>query len=386
MNIGLSAISFVPGGIGGMETYFRNLVDCLQRLDTKNCYTLLCDGRFAGEFPLVNDAFRVKEIDYGKGSVKWFVRGVLRNTLNLDILTGEIRGLALDVIHHPFSVLTPPGTGIPSVLTFWDMQHEFYPEFFSRLDLRKRRRIYRSSTKEASRIIVSALFTKECLVEKYGVSPDKIEVIYTGYGREYRVLDDAEGLATVRAKYGLDRPFMFYPAATWPHKNHKNLLAALRILKERHRFDGVLVLTGIAMGAHGEILEEIERLGLAENVKVLGFLPYGELPYLYNLARLLVFPSLFEGFGIPLVEAMACGCPVLCSNSTSLPEVAGDAGVMFDPLSPEEIAEAVWSVWDDETRRRWMRVRGVERAKLFTWEDTARKTLELYEKVGRASQ
>jgi glycosyltransferase involved in cell wall biosynthesis len=306
---------------------------------------------------------------------------MLRNTLNLDILTREMRGLDLDVIHHPFTVLTPPGTGIPSVLTFWDMQHEFFPEFFGHVELRKRRRVFRASAQEATRIIVSAQFTRQCLMERYGIAAEKIEVIYTGYGPEYRVFDDPAELDKVRKKYGLDRPFLLYPAATWPHKNHKNLLAALKILTDRHRFDGQLLLTGIAMQAHDEILGEIERQGLARSVKVLGYLPYGELPFLYNLARLLVFPSLFEGFGIPLVEAMACGCPVVCSNVTSLPEVAGDAGITFDPNSPDEMAEKIWAAWNDEARRREMRGRGLERVRLFAWDTAAQKTLEVYRKA-----
>lgn len=383
MNIGLNAISFVPGKIGGMETYFRNLVDWLRRLDTENRYLLLCDRRFAGEFPDLGERFRVREVNYAKPSLRWFTRGVLRNTLNVDILKGEMRGLGVDLIHHPFTVVTPPGTRIPAVLTFWDMQHEFFPEFFNPLDLRKRRRIYRASTEEAAQIIVSSRFTEECLVERYGIPAEKITVIYTGYGREYRVLDDVQGLRQIRTKYGLDRPFIFYPAATWPHKNHKNLLAAFRILKESHRFDGELLLTGIAMQAQDEIIAEIGRLGLSGSVRLLGYLPAGELPCLYNLARMLVFPSLFEGFGIPLVEAMACGCPVVCSTATSLPEVAGDAGALFDPRDPEQIAQTVWSVWNDDALRCGMRERGLARARLFTWEETARKTMEVYRKVGR---
>ncbi len=175
------------------------------------------------------------------------------------------------------------------------------------------------------------------------ISPEKIDVVYIGCDSQYRVLDDDDGLGKIRSKYGLHRPFMYYPAATWPHKNHKTLLAALKILQERYRFDGQLVLSGIAMKANDEILIEIQSLGLEDTVKILGYLPYADLPAIYNLARVMVFPSLFEGFGIPLVEAMACGCPVACSNVTSIPEIVGNAGVVFDPRSAEDIAEKVWA-------------------------------------------
>jgi len=382
MHIGLNAISFVPGTFGGMETYFRNLLAQLQGLDRENNYTVLCDKRFAGEFPLFNEAFRIENINYAKPSFKWFLRGVLRNTLDIDILTRKMNGLDVDIVHHPFTVLTPPDIKLPSVLTFWDMQQEFFPEFFTRVELAKRKRLYKSSAEAARRIIVSARFTKDCLVERYGIDGDKIEVIYTGYGPEYRVIEDPGHLAEVRRKYALDKPFFFYPAATWPHKNHKALLAALKIMVDRYSFDGELVLTGIAMQSHGDFLAEINRLGLDGVVKVLGYLPAAELPCLYNLARMLVFPSLFEGFGIPLVEAMACGCPVVCSDVTSLPEVVDDAGELFDPREPEQIAEKIWTVWTGDEKRREMRSKGLARSRQFSWEETARRTMEVYRKVG----
>jgi glycosyltransferase involved in cell wall biosynthesis len=292
-----------------------------------------------------------------------------------------LNGLKLDVIHHPFTVLNPRGLNIPSVLTFWDMQQEFYPQFFSPAELHLREKTYKPSAKEATRIIVSSEFTKQCLIERYKILSKKIDVIYIGYAPEYGILDDFETLRKVKLKYNLTKPFMYCPAATWPHKNHKTLLSALRLLKVKHSFDGLLVLTGIAIKAQSEILEEIAWLGLIDMVRILGYLSYDELPYLYNLARMMVFPSLFEGFGIPLVEAMACGCPILCSNVTSIPEVVGHAGVMFDPLSSEEMAQKIWDVWNDDSRLAEMRAQGIKQVKKFNWEETARKTLGVYKKA-----
>ena len=381
MKIGLNAISFVPGKMGGMETYFRNLVTLLQRLDQSNRYTIFCDRRYASEFALENPSFSVETVNYAKPSLKWFARGVLRNLCDLDILRMDLKGADVEVMHHPFTALAPRGLPIPSVLTFWDMQQEFFPEFFTPAELRKRRRTFRVSAEEATRVIVSASFTKECLVERYAIDPEKIEVIYTGYSASYRVIEDQEGLQRVAQRYRLERPFLYYPAATWPHKNHKNLLAALKILTRDFGFDGELVLTGVAMNSHAEMLREVERLGLSDRVKMLGYLDYAELPYLYNLATMMVFPSFFEGFGIPLVEAMACGCPVACSDATSLPEIVGEAGLLFDPASPGDIAQKVWHAWSDAGRRRKMAAAGVERAALFHWETTARRTLEVYRKA-----
>lgn len=381
LKIGISAINFLPGKMGGVETYIRNLVHHLQLIKNNDRYILLCDKRHASEFPLFNPAITPVTYSASKPSLGWFLRGVARNTIKVDFLQHAIDRINLDVIHHPFSVLSPMGLCAPSVLTFWDMQHEFFPDFFSPAELKERRVKYRLSADKATRIIVSALFTKECLVERYGVDSDKIDVIYTGYGPEYKHIEDIEALELIRHKYGLFKKFLFYPAATWPHKNHKNLLAAFRLLKDQCGFDGELVLTGIAMQSQGQLLQEIKQLGLTDNVRILGYLPYEDLPLLYNLANLLVFPSLFEGFGIPLVEAMACRCPIVCSNVTSLPEVLGDAGVTFDPHSPQHIADTIWSVWNNESLRQQMRERGKERVKLFNWENTTLQTLEVYKKA-----
>jgi glycosyltransferase involved in cell wall biosynthesis len=219
------------------------------------------------------------------------------------------------------------------------------------------------------------------LVDKYQVSPDKIDVVYNGYGHEYQVMDSDRELELVKMKYALDRPFMYYPAATWPHKNHKKLLEAMRLLSDKYNFDGNLVLTGVAKQSNNEILGDIDRLRLTDRVKILGYLPYGDIPSLYNLARLLVYPSLFEGFGLPLVEAMACGCPIVCSNVTAMPEVVKNAALFFTPTSEEDIADKIWSVWNDDSLRGQLVLKGRERVKQFQWERSARETIEVYRKA-----
>ncbi len=381
MKIAINAVDFRSGGMGGVETYLRNLWKYLQQADGVNSYDLYCAKRYFSAFPSTRPDIGHRAIDCSHGSLNWFVRGALRKAVGYDILKFLLRKVDADVIHHPFTALKPCGLDIPSVLTFWDMQHEFYPEFFSKKNIKLRKKYYALSAKEATRVIVSAEFTKRCLVEKYDIDANKIDVVYTGYGSEYKVLKDTENLEMVRNKYKLNAPFILYPAATWPHKNHRALLHALKLLRERYCFDGQLVLTGVAMQSQNEILSLIESLGLSSHVKVLGYLPYEELPFLYNLAQFMVFPSLFEGFGIPLVESMACACPVVCSNVTTMPEVVGDAGVMFDPHSVEEMVEAIWLVWSDEGKRQQMGHLGLKRASMFNWSETARQTMAVYQKA-----
>jgi len=184
----------------------------------------------------------------------------------------------------------------------------------------------------------------------------------------------------IRKKYGLFQEFLLYPAATWPHKNHLSLLRAMHILKRRG-FRGELVLTGMAMQNHSFVLKTIRELELQDNVRVLGYVPDEDMPALFCAATLMVFPSLFEGFGIPVIEAMAVGCPVACSNVTSLPEIVGNAALMFDPREPDNIAETIWKIWNDDSLQETLRNRGLERAKLFSWETAALKTVGVYRDI-----
>jgi glycosyltransferase involved in cell wall biosynthesis len=253
-------------------------------------------------------------------------------------------------------------------VTFHDMQHEFLPDLFPPSEREARRRVYAPSARGATRINANSRHVKATLVDVYGIDPDKIDVVYQAHGPAFRPLRDPARLDAARRRHGISRPFLFYPAASWPHKNHLALLAALRLLRDRGLFDGDLVLSGIAPGANQRIAAEVERLRLGDRVRSLGYLAADELPCLYAAAELVVFPSLFEGFGIPLLEAMACGCPVVCSNATSLPEIAGDAALLFDPRSPEAMADRIAEVLGSAQVRSRLREAGLARAAQFRWD------------------
>lgn len=379
MRIAINTIGYAPGS-GGVETYLSGLITALQKVDSENEYLILCDDLAARDFATVSDRFRILVLRYRQYSCRWILRGLLQRTFGFDLLQRELSHLPVDIMHHTLTVLNPPGLPYPAVLTFHDMQQEYFPQFFSKQELERRRSSYLPSVMEAKGIITVSEHAKHCLLERYGIDPAKVHVVHSGCGDDCRVRD-AASLGDLIQKYGLDRPFMIYPAATWPHKNHSRLLQALQLLSERSAFDGELLLTGARKEAHSALLSEINRSGLTSKVRWLGYIPRIDLLSLYSLARLMVFPSLFEGFGLPVVEAMASGCPVACSNTTSLPEIAGDTVVTFDPTAVEDIARAISALWDSSAMREKYSILGLQRSSLFRWEEAAAKTIAVYQQV-----
>jgi glycosyltransferase involved in cell wall biosynthesis len=404
MKIGINALGLKPGTSGGIESYLYNLLEGLADSDRKHTYYIfvsypelrsniravrnplvkviyvsrtLVALTFALKKPLSALKLVFATVKYGLkpgNGVKPDLSGVYGNVVNFD-------RYGLDVIHFPFDNLDSSFFGLRTgiALTVHDIQHEYYPAYFEPDELERRCRATRVGEERADVLLAISGATKKSLVERFGTAPEKIVVTYQGCASAFRKISDRGFLDSVKKKYSLPDRFLFYPAGTWTHKNHVRLLEALAILQRKHGFDGELLLTGIPQNNHENVLDAIRRLDLEGKVRFLGYVPFADMPALYNLASLLVFPSLFEGFGIPLVEAMSVGLPVVCSDRTSIPEVAGEAGLYFDPEDVEDMAEKIYRLWSDAGLRNDLARRGLERAKLFTWEQTARKTVSAYE-------
>jgi glycosyltransferase involved in cell wall biosynthesis len=260
---------------------------------------------------------------------------------------------ALEAIHFPLSVMLPPVERPPAVSSVLDVQHELFPEFFSRPERMYRRVVYGWTVRRSRLVITISQHAADTLVERLGVPPERVRPIHLGidHGR-FRPGDEPR------------EEFLLYPALGWPHKNHARLFEAFALLR-RPRPDLRLVLTGYDGAA-------------PDGVEVLGRVPHDELARLYRRAAALVFPSLYEGFGQPPLEAMASGCPVACSTGGSLPEVVGDAARLFDPFSVDDMAAAVENVLDDPAP--WVE-RGLERAAAFTWDECARRHDAVYREL-----
>jgi glycosyltransferase involved in cell wall biosynthesis len=256
----------------------------------------------------------------------------------------------VDALHFPLSVMIPPVRSIPAATTVLDVQHEVLPGFFSVAERLYRRVVYGRTVRHSRLVVTISHHAAATIVEHLHVPADRVRPIHLGIDHD-------------RFSPG-DEPrddFLIYPALGWPHKNHARLFEAFAILRSR-RPDVELVLTGFDGPAPA-------------GVRVLGRVSQDELVSLYRRAAALVFPSLYEGFGQPPLEAMACGCTVASSNAASLPEVCGDAARLFDPTSVEEMVAAVEDVLDDPGP--W-RERGFARAAGFTWEATARAHDDVY--------
>ncbi|RMF46113.1 MAG: glycosyltransferase family 1 protein, partial [Deltaproteobacteria bacterium] len=286
----------------------------------------------------------------------------------------------------PLTILNPKGLPTPAVLTFHDAQHEFLPEMLPARELRRRRRTYGSSLAEAKIVIAISRHVRASLVERFQVPDHKIRVIYHGIDQIFSEKPDGRE-EDVAGKYGIrGRPFMIYPASTWPHKNHATLLCAFRkfVAEVDDAGEAMLLLTGGRKNAHPDLVRDIAKLELEDRVDWLGYIPREDLASLYRMARMMVFPSLFEGFGLPVLEAQASGCPVLCSSASSLPEVGGDAACYFEPTSVSDLVACMTRLWLDPGERERMRRSGLKRAARFTWTETARQTVAAYQAAVRA--
>jgi glycosyltransferase involved in cell wall biosynthesis len=284
----------------------------------------------------------------------------------------------VDVIHYPDSIINPPCVALPCVLTSHDIQHEYFPRYFPLKTRLLRKLTYGPSARKARQIITNSQFTRDTLMEKFCIPAGKIIPIHWGVDAAFRPDVSPAEVKRVRQKYCLPQVFAFYPANIWPHKNHPRLVQAIGLLQRKYRSDCRLVLCGQLQWGHDALLVALRAQHLQGDVLTLGYVPAEDLPALYHAASLLVYPSLFEGFGFPLVEAMSCGCPVVCSNVTSLPELAGDAAVLVNPYDVEELVDAIWRVLSDPDLRVDLVTKGLARARHFSWERAARQTMQVY--------
>lgn len=355
MRIGVNCF-LLQKTIGGLRQYFHTLFRELLTADKENSYIFFYFEHNIEEMGVI-------------GNERWKEEAVLLKD------QGEVINhlQKIDLYFCPFGALWPRPVPIPSVVTLVDIQEKYYPQFFTKQDLWSREYHFDGSTKAADQVITISEFSKNSIAYHHQISKHKIHVVHLA-------VDECFYGSFRDEQVNLELPehFIFYPANRWPHKNHDNLLRALAILKNKYRLTVSCVLTGFDCENGYPLGKKIDEYGLNGQVKILGYGTKNEIKHIYKKADMLCFPSLFEGFGLPLLEAMAVGCPVVCSGETSIPEVVGDAALLFDPRNPDEMAKKIHQVWTSAELQKTLAKKGKEQAKKFSVRNLATRHLEVF--------
>lgn len=284
----------------------------------------------------------------------------------------------LDIIHSPENAsLFIKFKNKKKIVTVHDIIAYLFPEFgFTAL---RYKLLLKRTLDTSDKIIAVSYSTKKDLMKYFNIPDEKIKVIYEAADDRFKQLGLEEKTKVIE-KYQLHYPFILYVGNFMSHKNIPTLLKAFRKLLNNN-LSYKLVFTGNINNKNKKILDLIHKLNLQDEVIFIGYVESEDLPALYNVADLFVYPSLYEGFGLPPLEAMACGCPVITSNTSSLPEVVGDAGIMFDPYDVDELSTAMFKVLSNDVLRRDLVIKGLNRAKVFSWEKCAKDTINVYYEV-----
>jgi glycosyltransferase involved in cell wall biosynthesis len=340
--IGIGLLTLVPGVVGGSETYARELVRGLGRVGTLDYRVFVSEAApDAGDGLPTSVSHR-----YGSSrSLPGRAAAIATAVALAPRLRSELELERLQAMHFPLTTNVPP-VKVPAVTTVHDVAHELFPQYFSSTERAYRRLVYHRAARNSRLVIVPTEHVKQTVVARLGIPENRIRTIMHGLDHN-----------RFRPVSGAREPFLLYPANRWPHKNHERLVEAFGLMRKQ-RPELRLVLTG---AGH-------EHAQPVDGVDVRGHVSQAELVRLYQTAAALVFPSLYEGFGQPPLEAMACGCPVASAWTGSLPDVCGDAAQLFDPSSPEAIAEAVEAVLE---RRDEYAAKGLGRAAEFSWDRCA---------------
>jgi glycosyltransferase involved in cell wall biosynthesis len=376
----------------GIGRYTRELVTALLRLDRFHNYTV-----FAATGGLDRDRWR-GEINrlHGIGDRQLTVRHLplsddwlariwhrLRLPLPVELATGR-----LDLLYSPDFTLPPTWPGTRTLLTIHDLSFVRHPDAFVPALRRYLERVVPRSVERADVVLADSAHTRADLVSLFGISPDRVEVIFPGVDARFQPTPSSaappvggaehpgsEGTERLRKRYGIgERPYVLSVGTLQPRKNYVRLIHAFAKSKASQRRNMQLLIAGGRGWLFQDIVEEAEKY---DGVRLLDFVDDEDLPAFYRGATLFAFPSLYEGFGLPVLEAMACGVPVVCSGTSSLPEVAGEAALLVDPFDVNELSKALDRVMEDDEQRQRMIERGLTRAARFTWERSARQLFDV---------
>jgi glycosyltransferase involved in cell wall biosynthesis len=368
VRIGIDARKLHDFGIG---TYIRNLLRQLARLDDETEFVVLCRPADRPAVAALGRNFRAVAETSGHYSLSEQVRVPL-----------ALKREGVTLFHAPHYVL-PRLVSCRSVVTIHDCIHLMFPEYLpNRMALSYARASIRTAARRATRILTVSESSKRDILRYVDVPAAKIDVIPNAYDERFSLPPSSEDTASIRERYQLHGEFVLYAGNVKPHKNLERLIDAFALTRQRGLENLRLVLIGDDISRYAALRRAVHRHQLHQHVRFLGYLPESTLAVMYRLASVFAFPSLYEGFGLPPLEAMASGTPVVTSNISALPEVAGEAAVLVDPYDTASIADGLTRVLSDPALRRDLAARGIARARHFSWERSVRRVREIYGEAG----
>jgi glycosyltransferase involved in cell wall biosynthesis len=373
MKIFLDGVSLLNNDLGGVGYYCYNLIKHLQQVDSQNSYTVIYNKSKLKRLGFIEAP--EKKVSYPYRNILRVMGPHLLYHVPLELFTGNF------AIYHGTGYVFLPTRKAKKVITVHDLVSKHFPEMLTPGNLYFQEKQVPYYAHKCDRIIAVSQSTKNDLVNFLQISPDKIDVTYLAADKIYQPLSKADPyFEVIRKKYSLPAKFILHIGTLNERKNIPATLQAFYQLCAKG-CEHNLVLVGGKGNDYEAVMALIMKLKLANRVKYIGYADIEDLPYLYNLADLFIHVSKLEGFGLPVLEAMQCGTPVLVSNGSSLPEIVQDAGLLADPLDVDEIAEKMAVLIQDEQLRAELSLKGIRQAAKFSWEKTARATIDTYKKT-----
>jgi glycosyltransferase involved in cell wall biosynthesis len=373
MRIGITLQSLDPTW-GGIGIYTEEIVKALLRFDTRNEYVLMYPGfgaprKLFGRYRRYKNAVEI-ETEHSRFPSGWY--------WDQAVVPGVAKRYGVDVLFNPFLSVPVPGR-FKKVMVMHNVEYHTIPNVYDWKMYARWFLLEKAILPAADRVIsISHVMTSDFRrTVKYPI--ENVRTIYHGVSERFRLVHDADKLRDIKEEYCLPDDFILFVGHLYPQKNFAVLARAFSLIATQIPHD--LVVAGRPRWKHEEDLQLIERLGLRDRIHILHIVPNDDLPAIYNQASCLVYPSLYESFGLVQLEAMACGCPVIGANSGAIPEVAGGAALLFDPHKPEELAECIRNILTDPLLRQSYVEKGLQRVKVFTWDRCARETVQVLEEV-----
>jgi len=366
MNVGLISDAINNENITGIGNYTYNLFKKLLEVNTHGRYFVI-------------NYQDMKIFDRDTLIVENPFKQILQTYMWYPYLIIRLRKTDLDLIHNPSQIPTFFDTKQIYIITVHDLTPIIFPKEHKSGKSLIYKLLFPRTLKTADKIIAVSYSTKQDLLKYFKVADKQIKVIHEAADEKFQPLDK-ETIQKFKTKYNLNSPFILYVGTLEPRKNIPTLIKAFYNLR-KYNLPHKLVITGKKGWKYNSIFEIIEKFDIQGDVIFTGYMPDEDLPALYNAADLFVYPSLYEGFGLPPLEAMSSGCPVITSNTSSLPEVVGDAGIMIDPYDVDTLTSSIYKVLTNDGLKADMVEKGLERAKMFSWEKTAKETLKIYREI-----